>query len=265
MALTLATWNINSIRIREGLLSRFVNAHKPDVLCLQETKVDDPLFPHGLVRGLGFKHVVFAGEKSYNGVAILSKVPLKEIARFDMIGNGQKRHIAAELENGIQIHNFYVPAGGDIPDPAQNPKFDEKLRFVEAMKDWSQQSVKKNHKIIIVGDFNIAPLEHDVWSHKQLLDVVSHTPIEVEKLTRLQENLEWVDVGRHFVPATEKLYSWWSYRNQDWKKSDRGRRLDHIWVTGPLQKGLSKSRILRDMRDWEQPSDHVPIIMEIAV
>ena len=261
----IATWNINSIRIREPLLARFVNAHKPDVLCLQETKVDDPMFPHGIVRTLGFKHVVFAGEKSYNGVAILSKTPLKEVARFDMIGNGQKRHIAAELENGIQIHNFYVPAGGDIPDPAQNPKFDEKLRFVEAMKDWSSQSVKPSDKVVIVGDFNIAPLEHDVWSHKQLLDVVSHTPVEVEKLTAFQKSLNWYDAIRHFVPDEEKLYTWWSYRNQDWRKSNRGRRLDHIWVTPPLVDHIKKHQILVDARDWDKTSDHVPVLLELKL
>lgn len=261
----IATWNVNSLRIREPLLARFVNTHKPDVLCLQETKVDDPMFPHGIVRTLGFKHCVFTGEKSYNGVAILSKTPLKEVARFDMIGNGQKRHIAAELETGLQIHNFYVPAGGDVPDPEQNPKFDEKLRFVEAMKDWSSQSVKAADKVVIVGDFNIAPLEHDVWSSRQLRDVVSHTPIEREKLTELQ-NLSggWVDAMRTLTPPEQKLYSWWSYRNRDWNASDRGRRLDHVWLTPALKSSLKSGQIIREARGFDNPSDHVPIIVELA-
>jgi exodeoxyribonuclease-3 len=265
MTLKIATWNVNSLRIREPMLGRFVSTHKPDVLCLQETKVDDPMFPHGLVRTLGFKHVVFSGEKSYNGVAILSKTPLKEIARFDMIGNGQKRHIAAELENGIQIHNFYVPAGGDIPDPEQNPKFDEKLRFVEAMKDWSAQEVKKNHKVVIVGDFNIAPLEHDVWSSKQLRDVVSHTAIEREKMAELLAlSGGWVDALRALTPHEQKLYSWWSYRNRDWDASDRGRRLDHIWLTPALKSSLKSGKIIREARSFESPSDHVPVMVELA-
>lgn len=261
----IATWNVNSLRIREPMLARFINAHKPDVLCLQETKVDDPMFPHGIVRTLGFKHVVFTGEKSYNGVAILSKEPIREVARFDMIGNGQKRHIAAELSNGIQLHNFYVPAGGDIPDIEQNAKFDEKLRFVDAMRDWSSQEVKSGNKVVIVGDFNIAPLEHDVWSSKQLRNIVSHTPVEREKLGDLQrESGGWVDALRQLTPHEQKLYSWWSYRNKDWEKSDRGRRLDHIWMTPSLLPELKGGQIIREARNFDNPSDHVPVIIELA-
>jgi len=261
----IATWNVNSIRIRENMLGRFVSAHKPDVLCLQETKVEDGMFPHGIIRSLGFKHCVFSGEKSYNGVAILSKTPLKLIATNDMIGNGQKRHIAAELENGIQLHNFYVPAGGDVPDREVNSKFDEKLRFVDAMKDWSKQEVKKNDKVVILGDFNIAPQEHDVWSSKQLRDVVSHTAIERDSLQELLAlSGGWVDAMRTIVPEDQKLYSWWSYRNRDWNASDRGRRLDHIWLTPALKDSLKGGSILRDARGFDNPSDHVPVIVEIA-
>jgi exodeoxyribonuclease-3 len=265
MTLKIATWNINSIRIREKLISQFVNAHRPDVLCLQETKVDDPLFPNGIVRSLGYKHAVFTGEKSYNGVAILSKTPLKQIATFDMIGNGHKRHIAAELENGVHIHNFYVPAGGDVPDAAMNQKFDEKLRFVDAMQDWSAQEVKKNNKVVIVGDFNIAPLEHDVWSSRQLRDVVSHTPIEREKLSELQRlSGGWVDVMRELTPHEQKLYSWWSYRNRDWNASDRGRRLDHVWLTPALKSEIKSGQIIREARGFDGPSDHVPVLVTLA-
>lgn len=262
----IASWNVNSIRIREGLLGKFVSTYKPDVLCLQETKVDDPMFPHGIVRSLGFKHVVFAGEKSYNGVAILSKIPLTLHAANDMIGNGQKRHIAAELENGVIVHNFYVPAGGDVPDPALNPKFDEKLRFVQAMHDWSTQEIKPNSRVVIVGDFNIAPEEHDVWSSRQLRDVVSHTPIERDALQALlATGGGWVDAMRALTPSDQKLYSWWSYRNRDWAASDRGRRLDHIWLTPALKENLKSGVIVREARGFDNPSDHVPVLVEIAV
>ncbi|MDX2094488.1 MAG: exodeoxyribonuclease III [Alphaproteobacteria bacterium] len=264
MPLTIATWNVNSLRIREAMLARFIGSHAPDVLCLQETKVTDADFPHDLVARLGYAHCLFAGEKSYNGVAILSKLPLTEIGRFDLIGNGQKRHIGARLENGVEIHNFYVPAGGDLPDPALNPKFDEKLRFVAAMRDWSAQEVTKNQRVVILGDFNIAPLEHDVWSSRQLRDVVSHTAVEREALGALQrESGGWVDALRHLTPPEQKLYSWWSYRNRDWDKSDRGRRLDHIWLTPALMPALTTGQIVRDARGFESPSDHVPVIVEL--
>lgn len=261
----IATWNINSIRIREGLLSRFVDAHRPDVLCLQETKVEDALFPQEIVKNLGFSHCVFSGEKSYNGVAILSKIPLKLVDMLDMNGSGQKRHIAAELKDGLVVHNFYVPAGGDIPDPAQNPKFDEKLRFVAGMQAWSKSEVKKTQKVVIVGDFNIAPLEHDVWSSRQLRDVVSHTPVERDALREMQAlSGGWCDAMREIVPHDQKLYSWWSYRNRDWNASDRGRRLDHIWLTPALKDRLKSGMIVREARGFESPSDHVPVMVTLA-
>jgi exodeoxyribonuclease-3 len=260
----IATWNINSIRIREALVARFVKLHRPDVLCLQETKVEDAHFPHEIIARLGFAHVLFSGQKSYNGVAILSKQPLKLHATYDMIGNGHKRHLAAELADGTLIHNFYVPAGGDIPDPSVNEKFDEKLRFVAAMEDWSKQEIKPGTRAIAVGDFNIAPLEHDVWSHKQLLKIVSHTPVEIDALTAMQRAGNWVDALRELVPHDQKLYSWWSYRNRDWAASNRGRRLDHIWLTPALKSQLKSGEIIRDARGFDNPSDHVPVMVELT-
>ena len=259
----IATWNVNSIRIREAMLSRFVTTHQPDVLCLQETKCEDQHFPHALVKALGYEHALFTGEKSYNGVAILSKLPLTAHATYDMIGNGQKRHIAARLPDGTEIHNFYVPAGGDEPDTSVNPKFDEKLRFVDAMTDWASQEATAKHRVVAVGDFNIAPLEHDVWSSKQLRNVVSHTPIEREKFGVAQRAGAWVDALRELVPHEQKLYSWWSYRNRDWNASDRGRRLDHIWLSPALKPELKSGLILREARGFDGPSDHVPVLVEL--
>ncbi len=264
MTLTLATWNVNSIRIREPMLAAFVAAQAPDVLCLQETKVEDAQFPHELVARLGYPHAVFAGEKSYNGVAILSKRPLKHLASFDLLGNGSKRHIAAELEGGVVVHNFYVPAGGDIPDPAQNPKFEEKLRFVAEMQAWAKAEVNARSRTVIVGDFNIAPLEQDVWSSRQLRTVVSHTPVEREALQALQHASDWCDALRVLVPPEQKLYSWWSYRNRDWAKSDRGRRLDHIWLAPALRDRLKTGLIFREARGYDSPSDHVPVLVTLA-
>lgn len=260
----IATWNINSVRIREPLIARFLALHQPDVLCLQETKVEDQHFPHELIQRLGYPHCVFTGEKSYNGVAILAKFPIQRIDAYDMIGNGHKRHIAAELPGGIRVHNFYVPAGGDIPDPEENRKFDEKLRFVDAMRDWAVDDKTASAKSIAVGDFNIAPLEHDVWSSKQLRNVVSHTPIEREKFNEAQASGQWFDALRAFHPNDQKLYSWWSYRNRDWAASDRGRRLDHIWLSPSLKSDLKAGTIVRDARGFDNPSDHVPVIVEIA-
>lgn len=264
MPLRVVTWNINSIRIRIPLIARLVREAAPDILCLQETKTPDEFFPLLELQALGFPHIAFSGEKSYNGVAIISKLPLTDIQSFDVLGNGSKRHICATLPDGTALHNFYVPAGGDIPDPALNPKFEEKLRFMAQMRQWSE-SVYKDGKTIIVGDFNIAPYEHDVWSHKQLLNVVSHTPIEVEAMARLRDAVGWIDSARQFVPMEEKLYSWWSYRNRDWKASNRGRRLDHIWLTPGLRSALVSSNTLAATRDWDNTSDHVPVITTVDI
>ena len=263
MTTKIVTWNINSIRIRIPLLKRLVEQHNPDIICLQETKVEDGSFPVEDVKSLGYPHLYFSGQKSYNGVAILSKIPLTKMHAMELAQSDHKRHISALLPDGTQLHNFYVPAGGDIPDRVENPAYDFKLRFVENMTEWSK-STKKNDKIIILGDFNIAPGEHDVWSHKQLLKIVSHTPVEVDALLGWQRT-GFVDAVRHFVPADEKLYSWWSYRNKDWRASDRGRRLDHVWVSPDLVPALKTQRIHRDARDWPQSSDHVPVAVDFAI
>ena len=118
---------------------------------------------------------------------------------------------------------------------------------------------------ILVGDLNIAPLEHDVWSHKQLLNVVSHTPIETDILLGIIQSGEWADVMREIVPSSEKLYSWWSYRNRNWEVSNRGRRLDHFWVSKKLFSQVKSGVIYKDTRAWERPSDHVPIIVDIDI
>lgn len=265
MTLRIVTWNINSVRIRIPLLKRLVAEKAPDVICLQETKVEDGSFPLGDIKALGFTHVYFSGQKSYNGVAILSNVKLDNVSYMNVAGAPDKRHIAALFPDGTELHNFYVPAGGDIPDPELNPAYGFKLRFVEDMTRWAKESKSNGAKKIILGDFNIAPLEHDVWSHKQLLKVVSHTPAEVERLDALKDSLQWCDAGRHFVKPEEKLYSWWSYRNRDWRKSNRGRRLDHIWVTPQLAPALKAFQIHADARDWASPSDHVPVMIDIAI
>jgi len=262
--LKIATWNINSVRLRIDLVKNILKNQDIDILCLQETKVVDDLFPIKDLEKIGYKHSYFSGEKSYNGVAIISKKPLSGITTHNFI-NEQKRHISAILPDGTELHNFYIPAGGDEPDPKINPKFKHKLDFCDEMARFFKKERSKFDKIIIVGDFNIAPLEHDVWSHKQLLKIVSHTPVEIEKMKNLKKTLEWIDTSREFVSIDKKLYSWWSYRNRDWRKSNRGRRLDHIWITSPLKKHLKDAYILTDERDRKKPSDHVPVIMEIDI
>jgi len=256
MSFTLATWNINSVRLREALVSRLLTEEVPDVLCLQECKSPVEKIPVETFRALGYTHMVARGQKGYNGVAILSKLPITEAASEDFANLGHARHIAARLENGVVIHNCYVPAGGDIPDRDQNVKFGQKLDYLTHLRDHFRAD--RPERSILVGDLNIAPREDDVWSHKQLLKIVSHTPIEVEHLGAAQEAGRWVDVTRQDIPSG-LLYSWWSYRAADWDAADKGRRLDHIWATPDISGAAHGSRILRAARGWDQPSDHVPV------
>jgi exodeoxyribonuclease-3 len=256
MSFTLATWNINSVRLREALVCKLMTEEAPDVLCLQECKSPVDKIPLEQFRALGYRHMVARGQKGYNGVAILSKLPITEVAAGDYAGLGHARHVAGRLENGVTIHNFYVPAGGDIPDRTVNEKFGQKLDFLTHMRD--DFFAERPEKAILVGDLNIAPREDDVWNHKSLLKIVSHTPIEVEHLAQTQDAGNWVDITRQDIPQG-LLYSWWSYRAKDWDAADKGRRLDHIWATPDISNAAHGSRVLRAARGWEQPSDHAPV------
>ncbi|PQO21947.1 exodeoxyribonuclease III [Rhodobacteraceae bacterium WD3A24] len=257
MTFTLATWNINSVRLRAGLVTRLLAEEGPDILCLQECKSPVEKIPAEVFAEAGYPYLVARGQKGYNGVAILSRLPIRDAGHIDWCGRGDARHVAAELESGVVIHNFYVPAGGDVPDREVNEKFGHKLDFLTQMR--SHFGDGRPERSILVGDLNIAPREDDVWSHKQLLKVVSHTPVEVDHLGTAQEAGGWVDVTRRDIPEG-RLYSWWSYRARDWDAADRGRRLDHIWASPDLAAAGHDSRILRHVRGWEKPSDHAPVL-----
>ena len=259
----IATWNINSVRLRIEQVLKFTNDKNIDLLCLQETKTEDQFFPSNDFLKTGMKYQYFRGEKSYNGVAILSKIKFQEKEHINWCNKGDCRHISVQLGEKIELHNFYVPAGGDEPDIITNPKFAHKIDFLNEMKSHFTNDTKT--KKILVGDLNIAPLEHDVWSHKQLLNVVSHTPIETETLLDIIDSGEWVDVMRAITPHNEKLYSWWSYRNRNWEISNRGRRLDHVWVSKKIFPQVKSGVIYNGTRSWERPSDHVPIVIDIDI
>lgn len=265
MQVSLVTWNVNSVRLRIDLVAQIVQRLKPDVLCLQETKVEDHLFPRAACEALGFPHIALSGMKAYNGVAVLSKLPLEEIRQPHWCGKEDCRHIIAKLANGLEIHNLYVPAGGDIPNPEQNPKFAHKLSFLNELSRWYRKQRGSAKKMVLVGDLNVAPLDTDVWDHRKMLSVVSHTPVEIEALGKLSSSLNFYDAVRHFVSQEKRLYTWWSYRAADWAASDRGRRLDHIWVTPDLKGSLRQMEILKDARSWTKPSDHVPVKVILKV
>ena len=242
--LRVATWNINSLRLRHPLLTRLREALDPDVICLQETKVPDELFPDGVPGELGYPLPRASRDEGLQR----RRHPLPHSARRRMRTRriGARRAIAAmppprwrprAARWSCTIST--CPPAATWPtrrstrnSPISSPSSSEATNWFAA---------RRPERCILVGDLNIAPLEHDVWSHKQLLTVVSHTPVEVEHLNAWLRT-GFADAMRHFVPADEKLYTWWSYRNQDWRRSNRGRRLDHVWVTPGPGAGAAQAR-----------------------
>ncbi len=263
--ITLASWNINSVRLRIDTAVKFCEEYRPDVLCLQETKTVNDQFPGKAFRKLGYEHIAVNGQKGYHGVAIVSRVPIQTPEAREFCNKGDARHLAVTLPGDIELHNFYVPAGGDEPDPEVNGKFAHKLAFLSEMAHWFTAWPRQAKRRIMAGDLNVAPLENDVWSHKQMLKVVSHTPVEVAHLNRVQAAHGWVDVARQFIPPEEKHYTWWSYRAADWRESNRGRRLDHIWVSPALAGAPQSFSVAEAVRGWPKPSDHAPILTKLRV
>src|ERR1700691_5630762 len=206
MQITVTTWNINSVRFRIDLVAKFIKAVRPDILCLQETKCPDDAFPRKRFKRLGYDHVALNGQKGYHGVALLARLPFESFNIQMFCGKKDCRHISAVfgeragLRDPITVHNFYVPAGGDIPDPAANPKFAHKLAFLDEMRDCALLRPAAAARAGRLRDLNVAPLEHDVWSHKQMLRVVSHTPIECEKFAGALGAGGWGDSMRQLTP-----------------------------------------------------------------
>ncbi len=200
MKLTVTTWNINSVRLRINLVAKFIKAVRPDILCLQETKCPDDAFPLKRFKRLGYENVALNGQKGYHGVTVISRLPFERFSVQNFCGKTDCRHVSAVfgeragLSDPVTVHNFYVPAGGDLPDPRANPKFAHKLGFLDEMRENVAIRPEKSERAILVGDLNVAPLEHDVWSHKQMIRVVSHTPVECEKLNLARDAGGWIEL-----------------------------------------------------------------------
>ncbi len=260
----IATWNVNSVKARKDRLLAWLERSAPDVACLQETKVTDELFPHDLFDELGYAHREVHGQKGYNGVAIVSRRAFEDSRRLVWTGRDDRRHAAVVLPGEIELHCFYVPSGGDKPDREINDKFGHKLDFLDEMAAWAQSDRVTERKVVIAGDFNVAPLENDVWNHKRQLRSVGHTPTESERIAKIQEAGGFIDVGRHFVPPDRPLFTWWAYRVPRSYEKGYGWRLDHVWATPPLEKQLTDMQVAEETRTWEKPSDHVPVIVDIS-
>ena len=268
MTLRLATWNVNSVRLRVDHIARFVAEQAPDVLCLQEIKCQAHEFPTAAFEEMGLPYLAIAGQKGWHGVATASRYPLLDLAPLAVCREGHARSVSVRVK-GIEVHNFYIPAGGDVPDRTVNPKFDHKLDFFERLTG-NMAARDPRAPLAILGDFNVAPGEFDVWSHKQMSKIVSHTPVEIAAMASLRDSLGFIDLPRAATPEPARMFSWWSYRAADFQASNRGLRLDHIWVTPGLEAAAlgpdgAISTVHADIRAWDRPSDHAPVTADLSV
>ncbi|MBC7984998.1 MAG: exodeoxyribonuclease III [Candidatus Obscuribacterales bacterium] len=252
----IATWNVNSLRVRLSQLSDWLtNApanSSIDVIALQEIKMRDEEFPRAAIEALGL-HAAFSGQRTYNGVAILSRLPIDErqadIPDFD---DEQKRVLAVTV-GGVRIINVYVP-NGQTPE---SDKFFYKLRWLAALRTYLQSELKRYPKLIVLGDYNIAPEDRDVHDPKAWEGSVHVTPQERAALKSIAD-LGLVDVFRQFEQP-EKSFSWWDYRAMAFRRN-HGLRIDLILASGELAAACESCQIDRQPRTWERPSDHTPIV-----
>ena len=268
MRLRVATWNINSVRLRHEQVARFVAESGTDVVCLQETKCREGEFPASAFTEMGLPHLVVAGQKGWHGAAIASRLPISPAPKLDVCREGHARCVSGVIA-GVEVQNFYIPAGGDVPDRALNAKFDHKLDFYGRLTR-EMGARDPLAPLLLAGDFNIAPGEHDVWNHRHMSKIVSHTPIEIETLAALKDSLGFTDLVREAVPDPQKLFSWWSYRAADFRASNRGLRLDHLWASPGLMRaarvdGRVSAQVHDQVRAWERPSEHVPVTVDLEV
>ncbi len=250
----LATWNVNSIRAREQRLLAWLAAHQPDVLCLQELKVADEAFPYEALRGAGY-HAAVHGQKTYNGVAILSRVPAEDVRRG--LGDGgddaQSRLISARISD-VRVLSAYFPNGGEVG----SDKWLFKLEWMKRLRGYMDCHAP-NERLALCGDFNVAPEERDVHDPKAWEGTVLFHP-EVRSALEAIRAWGFVDSFRlHHAEAGR--FSWWDYRMLAFPKNN-GLRIDHIFASAPLAKSCVAASIDREQRKGKQPSDHAPVLAE---
>lgn len=253
----IATWNVNSLRVRLPHVLQWLEAAQPDVLAIQETKTVDEQFPQEEILAAGY-NAVFSGQKTYNGVAILSKSDATEVVTdIPGLDDPQRRILAATID-GVRVVNLYVVNGSEVG----SEKYAYKLDWLAKVAAWLQEQAARYPKLVVLGDFNIAPEDRDVhdpvaWAGKILCSEPERTALQGI------QSLGVSDVFRQFEQA-EKSFSWWDYRGGGFRRN-LGLRIDLILASKPLSEVCSSCVIDREPRTWEKPSDHTPVVAEFAV
>lgn len=251
----IVTWNVNSLRVRLPHLEAVIQTHAPDVICLQEIKVEDALFPLEAIQALGYA-ATYAGQKTYNGVATLTRLPQSDIVT-DFAKPDAERRLLASTVNGIRIVNVYVP-NGQSPD---SDKYVYKLDWLTRLHQFLAQELQKYPQVVVLGDFNIAPADRDVHDPAAWEGHVLCTPKERTALSGIM-GLGFADVFRLHHPETRE-YSWWDYRTRAFER-DRGLRIDLILASQALIPKIQGCKVDKTPRGWERPSDHTIVMVELA-
>ena len=256
----ITTWNVNSLTARLQHVLEWTAANPVDVLCLQELKLTDDKFPLEVLRSAGYEHCAVFGQKTYNGVAIMSRHPLRDVVR-NIVGfdDEHSRVIAATLDapgGALRLVNGYF-VNGQAPGTA---KFEYKMSWLRGLRDYLRDEVARHRRLALLGDFNIAPEDRDSWDPEGLRETIHHTSDERAHFRKLVE-LGLCDSFRLF-DQPEKSFSWWDYRMLGYQKN-RGLRIDHILVSEALKPEVKACTIDRAPRKWKQPSDHAPVTVEI--
>lgn len=253
----IVTWNVNSLKVRLPQVIDWLMANQPDVLCLQETKLQDENFPIAEIAAAGYQ-AAYAGQKTYNGVALLSKQTGGEVvSAIPTLDDHQKRVLAATYGD-MRVICIYIPNGENV----ESEKYQYKLKWLAALNLWLQDELRKHPKLVLLGDFNIAPEERDVHDPELWRGQVLFSQPEREAFHKLL-NLGLADSFRLFEQP-EKSYTWWDYRMMAFRRN-MGLRIDHILVSEALVPNCTACSIDRTLRKLERPSDHVPVVADIKI
>ena len=252
----IATWNVNSLKVRLPHVSEWLDAHRPDVLVLQEIKQVTEAFPAEELSTLGYESIA-NGQKTYNGVAVISKMqPADPVLDLPGLDDTQRRVLAATIGD-VRVIDLYVPNGSEVG----SEKYEYKLRWLAALRDFLEDELSRHDKLVVLGDFNIAPGDEDVYDPEKWGDAILCSPKEREALGRLFD-LGLTDVFRKF-DQPEKTYSWWDYRAAGFRRN-AGLRIDLILASGAMAMNCTASYVDKEPRAWERPSDHAPVVAEFA-
>lgn len=250
----IATWNVNSLKVRLPHVLEWLATHKPDVLVLQEIKQVTEAFPAEELAAAGYQSLA-SGQKTYNGVAVIARsAPADAITDFPGFDDPQRRILATTID-GVRVVNLYVPNGSEVG----SEKYAYKLSWLAALKDFLKQELAQHEKLVALGDFNIAPADVDVYDPEKWGEAILCSPDERAALTALLD-LGLTDVYRRFEQP-EKAYSWWDYRAAGFRRN-AGLRIDLILSSDALTKACSASYIDKEPRGWERPSDHAPVVAD---